>query len=75
MWEIPKNIQTVMIIISDSSFFKINQSVKNQPGGQGLQKTSITDRSEDIREVSRTIIQPYGTYLSRNVPARWSCPR
>ncbi|VBB26576.1 unnamed protein product, partial [Acanthocheilonema viteae] len=56
----------------------INQSVKNQPGEQSLQKTSITEQSKDIREVSTVVVQPYGPYgiyLSRNISARQSCPR
>lgn len=52
--------------------------MKNQSVEQGLRKTSIIEQSEDIREVTGTVVQPYGPYgiyLSRNIPARRSCPR
>uniref|UniRef100_A0A0R3RUM8 SSD domain-containing protein n=1 Tax=Elaeophora elaphi TaxID=1147741 RepID=A0A0R3RUM8_9BILA len=56
----------------------MNQTVENQSGEPDLQKTSIARQCENISEVSGTVVQsygPYGIYLSRNIPARRSCPR
>ncbi|KAM3721406.1 Patched domain-containing protein [Dirofilaria immitis] len=57
---------------------KVNKSVKKPSGEQRSQKTFITERSEDIRKIKGNAVQPYGRYgiyLSRDIPARRSCPR
>uniref|UniRef100_A0AAF5PZN4 SSD domain-containing protein n=1 Tax=Wuchereria bancrofti TaxID=6293 RepID=A0AAF5PZN4_WUCBA len=58
---------------------KVNESVKNQSGELNLHNAAVTTgQPEDIREVTETVVQPYGPYgiyLSRNNPVRRSCPR
>uniref|UniRef100_A0A0R3QDE5 SSD domain-containing protein n=1 Tax=Brugia timori TaxID=42155 RepID=A0A0R3QDE5_9BILA len=67
----------VLPSIDDKACF-VNESVKNQSGEQNLHNASITGQPEDIREVTETVVQPYGPYgiyLSRNIPTRRSYPR